>query len=288
MNQWLQHVWTSLRTNGNLISLHAATPATFESTLLKHNTEIQVEEAHQHQHRTTKSASVELAASASASCAAWSCTCQGLSDGFGLHHKHSWGTADSDARNWWMGHSCTTVPSSSETLAFPLEASLAASPKQNTDSIYHESTWKAMHRAPVKTYTIMGTTMTMKGLSTTWLDVVAQEFRKDDYGIAALSAEELGDAPIIVDIGANVGFFSIMMAKKFPNATIYALEPVEINFAFLNWNLGRNAITNVVPLNFGVGDKTGLVELQSIHSWNQGGSTMDNYKVHVQHVGPSR
>jgi len=109
----------------------------------------------------------------------------------------------------------------------------------------------------------------MKGLSTTWLDVVAQEFRKDDYGIAALSAEELGDAPIIVDIGANVGFFSIMMAKKFPNATIYALEPVEINFAFLNWNLGRNAITNVVPLNFGVGDKTGLVELQSIHSWNQ-------------------
>ena len=160
--------------------------------------------------------------------------------------------------------------------------------KQYTDSIYHESTWKAMHLAPVKTYTIMGTTMTLKGLSTTWLDVVANEFRKDDYGIAALGVEELGDAPIIVDIGANVGFFSIMMAKKFPNATIYALEPVEINFAFLNWNLGRNAITNVVPLNFGVGDKTGLVELQSIHSWNQGGSTMGNHKVHVQHVAPPR
>ena len=142
-------------TSGYLFSLHAATPATFESTLLKRNTELQVEEAHQqlttsaptmqveqaYQHRTvvwqreasapaaigatapattpapTTSAAAAAAAgsAASASCAAWSCTCQGLSDGFGLHHQHSWGTADADARKWWMEHSCTTAPFGSET-----------------------------------------------------------------------------------------------------------------------------------------------------------------------------
>lgn len=41
----------------------------------------------------------------------------------------------------------------------------------------------------------------------------------------------------IVDVGANVGFFSMMMKENFPNATIYAIEPVPQIFNCLQKNL---------------------------------------------------
>jgi len=81
---------------------------------------------------------------------------------------------------------------------------------------------------------------------------------------------------LILDIGANIGFFSVLMGRLYPEATIFAFEPVEMNFAALNYNLGRNGVKNVIPFNFGVSDKTGIQRIQSIHFWNPGGSTLDN------------
>ncbi len=45
---------------------------------------------------------------------------------------------------------------------------------------------------------------------------------------------------IIVDIGANVGFFSFLMAAKRKDAVIYAYEPMENNFQQFNSNLKLN------------------------------------------------
>lgn len=49
------------------------------------------------------------------------------------------------------------------------------------------------------------------------------------------------DAPVIVDIGANVGFFSFLMAAKRKNAQIFAYEPMEENLRLFRSNLQRNA-----------------------------------------------
>lgn len=38
---------------------------------------------------------------------------------------------------------------------------------------------------------------------------------------------------IIMDLGAHKGFFSIMAARRFPNAEIYAVEPSRENYEFL-------------------------------------------------------
>jgi len=46
--------------------------------------------------------------------------------------------------------------------------------------------------------------------------------------------------PIIVDVGANAGFFSLFAASSFPGATIYACEPVPANFKQLMRNKERN------------------------------------------------
>ena len=44
------------------------------------------------------------------SCDDWRCSCQGLSNKFGVAHRQSWGSANELAQTWWHGHSCTTSP----------------------------------------------------------------------------------------------------------------------------------------------------------------------------------
>tara|TARA_B100000965_G_C19602712_1_gene763785 strand:+ start:11044 stop:11820 length:777 start_codon:yes stop_codon:yes gene_type:complete len=60
--------------------------------------------------------------------------------------------------------------------------------------------------------------------------------------------------PVIVDIGANVGFFSLAMFSQFPKARIFAFEPMPFNFQQLNsykkgypefdWKIERKAIAD--------------------------------------------
>jgi FkbM family methyltransferase len=56
----------------------------------------------------------------------------------------------------------------------------------------------------------------------------------DTYRLKEQKAE---DMKLIVDIGANVGLFSISACKRFPNARILAFEPHPANFQFLKANL---------------------------------------------------
>ncbi len=43
----------------------------------------------------------------------------------------------------------------------------------------------------------------------------------------------IGDTPVVVDVGANVGYFSLYMLSKFPNARIFGFEPMPFNYAQL-------------------------------------------------------
>jgi FkbM family methyltransferase len=42
---------------------------------------------------------------------------------------------------------------------------------------------------------------------------------------------------IVVDVGANIGLFSVLARKLWPESTVYAYEPEAQNFAFLQSNL---------------------------------------------------
>jgi FkbM family methyltransferase len=46
--------------------------------------------------------------------------------------------------------------------------------------------------------------------------------------------------PTILDIGANAGFFSLFAASRFPEATIFAYEPISVNFRQLERNISLN------------------------------------------------
>lgn len=52
---------------------------------------------------------------------------------------------------------------------------------------------------------------------------------------------------IVVDIGAQVGTFSIL-ASKIVEGQVYAFEPTNENFDILNENIIQNKITNITPI----------------------------------------
>ena len=55
----------------------------------------------------------------------------------------------------------------------------------------------------------------------------------------------LPDKPIIWDVGANIGIYSILLGTKFPEASILAFEPNDNVAKLLQDNIFRNSVTNV-------------------------------------------
>jgi FkbM family methyltransferase len=143
-------------------------------------------------------------------------------------------------------------------------------------SVFHPETWDLLLNATEHPATYGGHTFFLKALSPVFVNSLAGEFSRDVYCLDKLTFPDTKN-PLVFDIGANVGFFSVLMGTLFPTATIFAFEPVELTFAFLNYNLGRNGVKNVIPFNFGLSDKTGVQKIRSILFWNQGGATLDSH-----------
>ncbi len=90
------------------------------------------------------------------------------------------------------------------------------------------------------------------------LTTLFEIFINDDYDFRKLSGELN-----ILDIGANVGFFSLYVANKFPLAKVYSFEPFPKSYQRMQENLKRNHVSNVKTFPFAVSDKEGKVEFFS-------------------------
>jgi FkbM family methyltransferase len=78
-----------------------------------------------------------------------------------------------------------------------------------------------------------------------------------------------GRRPLILDVGAHVGETSLEYMQRWPNATIFAFEPVSANFSRLRDNvLNRPAIE---PLHLAVGEELGEATI-----WLHGESSQEN------------
>ena len=73
--------------------------------------------------------------------------------------------------------------------------------------------------------------------------------------LGALIKKILKPGDIFLDIGANIGYFSLLAAKHEPTARIISFEPVSTVFKMLEENISRNDAKNVEALNAGVGEK---------------------------------
>jgi FkbM family methyltransferase len=54
------------------------------------------------------------------------------------------------------------------------------------------------------------------------------------------------------DVGANLGWYGLHVAKLFPSCKVYGFEPVPRTFSYLEANVARNALPNMRVFPFGL------------------------------------
>lgn len=69
------------------------------------------------------------------------------------------------------------------------------------------------------------------------------------------------DGEVFLDIGANIGIYSLYAASLYPDMEVYAMEPVNKNFIRIAENIELNGFKNIFPLNMAAGNKKGNVDL---------------------------
>lgn|SRR3989338_5069093 len=73
---------------------------------------------------------------------------------------------------------------------------------------------------------------------------------------------QLNENPIIIDIGAHIGTFSIYAMKKVPTVTIYSFEPHPDNYELLLKNIRMNGFErSIKPFRFAIFNKNGKLNL---------------------------
>lgn len=102
--------------------------------------------------------------------------------------------------------------------------------------------------------------------------------------------KELGDlirkllkpGDVFLDIGANIGYFSLLAAKHEPTANIVSFEPVSSVFKKLEENISLNMTKNVNALNLAVGERN---EEREIYISDQDNTGMSSFKKPENYSG---
>ena len=85
-----------------------------------------------------------------------------------------------------------------------------------------------------------------------WLG--SYEYRKQQ-----LFARTVKSGDIVFDIGANVGFYTLLASTLTgPNGHVFAFEPVPSNVSFMQAHLRLNRVTNVTVIEEAVSDSSGV------------------------------
>jgi FkbM family methyltransferase len=92
---------------------------------------------------------------------------------------------------------------------------------------------------------------------------------------------------VFLDVGANIGYFSLLVAKTEPAAKVFAFEPSSHAFEKLEKHIKDNDLKNIVAINAAVGenDETGILFLADAD--NEGMSSLkepENYSGKKQEI----
>lgn len=108
--------------------------------------------------------------------------------------------------------------------------------------------------AKVRTCRIRGITIRI-GISSE-----IEQFRAESYATKEPETLDwletnLRDCDVFMDVGANIGLYSLYAAKLKPSCTVYSFEPESQNFSRLCRNIVINALPNIIPCNFPLSDR---------------------------------
>jgi FkbM family methyltransferase len=93
--------------------------------------------------------------------------------------------------------------------------------------------------------------------------------------ITGLISEGLAPGDIFVDVGANVGYYSLLASYRVGSAgTVFAFEASPRIYAALAANIDRNRVTNVIAINRAVSNAVGNCNIYMAKESNLGHSTI--------------
>ena len=95
-----------------------------------------------------------------------------------------------------------------------------------------------------------------KGLSKDLLLHKKREHLSTDFIKSFIKEED-----IIIDIGANIGYYALLEAKIAKKGKVYAIEPVSENRKFLIENIKLNNYKNISVYPYAISDKTGKKQI---------------------------
>ena len=104
--------------------------------------------------------------------------------------------------------------------------------------------------------------------------LLKKEWEKSKYKILSKFVKE-GD--VVGDIGANIGYYTLILSKLVGKGIVYALEPETKSYNLLKENIFENKINNVVALNLAVSRVEGKNNLFFGKDTHGGGSII-NYQ----------
>ncbi|MDN5215967.1 FkbM family methyltransferase [Fulvivirgaceae bacterium BMA12] len=91
-------------------------------------------------------------------------------------------------------------------------------------------------------------------------NVIEHSFENDIF-FKALPDYKPDKNDVIIDVGAHIGTFSLLAAKKVPQGKVYAIEASRETYDILSDNISNNALNNVTAFNLALSDLKGTTEL---------------------------
>lgn len=97
------------------------------------------------------------------------------------------------------------------------------------------------------------------------IEVPVRGVQRHEFKLMFMNHEYLWPIPnksldgVIIDLGANVGFFTLYAAFRYPTCEVLSFEPFPRNFEVLERNIRRNSLPNCKPIQCAVSDRSGEI-----------------------------
>ena len=116
-----------------------------------------------------------------------------------------------------------------------------------------------------------------------------------DYPVMKIFAELVSQSEVFIDIGANIGYYSLLAAKLNSNLKVLAFEPSPGAFDFLSDNIKLNNLTNIFPYKMALSNIEGKLtfyqhsnpKMKELHGQLGGSSSLvldEENKDHFQSI----
>ena len=144
----------------------------------------------------------------------------------------------------------------------------------------------AMTRVDIFSTIYRGQLRGYKFLANTSDDYFTTEYEHDCFTYVT---NEIKKKPgsVIYDLGANLGYFSLLCSSYGNDLKIFAFEPIPENMRILCRHLLINNINNVVPVNLAISDHMGMIDFsadnQSVsYTYKQASSYYGNRQLKIK------